>query len=268
MPIRYPLLTRRTVLIALSLLTRKKRGFHTDAAALAARLDPPLDILGQEHIPASGPCLITVNHYIHPGFKSWWVALAVSAAVPADIHWVMTAAWVFPGNRLRQSTIAPVTRWIFGRIAGIYGFTRMPPMPPDPREVVGRASSVREVLTFAKDTPNAVIGLAPEGGDSRTGILNTPPPGAGRFMLHLARLGYPVAPVGLYESGERLCLHFGPRYQLSAPAGLSPEERDSQTSHTAMQAIARLVPEDLQGDYGRIRRALQEEAGMVKPERE
>ncbi len=247
--IRYPLLTWSTFQIALSVFAGKKRSIHSDAMGFANRLAPPMSIIGQEHIPANGPCLLTVNHYIHPGFKSWWVALAVSAAVPTDIHWVMTAAWVFPGNPLKGYTIAPVTRWIFHRLARIYGFTSMPPMPPDPREVAGRARSVREVLSLAREMPSAAIGLAPEGSDSGTGILQAPPHGAGRFMLHLAHLGFPVVPVGLYESCEHLCLRFGPHYQLSVPAGLSPEERDMQASRAVMQAIARLVPEDLQGEY-------------------
>ena len=247
--IRYPLLTWTTFQIALSVLVLHKRSFHADVAALAARLDPPLEILGHEHIPADGPCLITVNHYTHPGFQSWWVALAVGAAVPAEIHWVMTAAWVFRGDRLKQATITPVTRWVFHRLAGIYGFTIMPPMPPDPYEVAGRARSVREVLSFAKDTPTAVIGLAPEGGDSGTGALQAPPQGAGRFILHLAHHGFLIVPAGLYETADRLRLCFGPHYRLSLPAGLSTGERDLQASRTVMRAIACLLPEDLQGEF-------------------
>ncbi len=39
-----------------------RRSFRRDALALAARFDPPFQVLGQEFIPSSGPCLLLSNH--------------------------------------------------------------------------------------------------------------------------------------------------------------------------------------------------------------
>ena len=94
-----------------------------------------------------------------------------------------------------------------------------------------------------------MIGLAPEGGDSAGGILSLPPPGVGRFMLHLAAIGLQIAPVGIYEEDGRLCLRFGQRYRLELAAGLPAVERDRCASQIVMSNIARLLPAALQGEF-------------------
>jgi 1-acyl-sn-glycerol-3-phosphate acyltransferase len=246
---RYPLITPTTLGLAVSALLGRRRSFQADARALAERLRPPLQVEGGEHIPADGPRLITVNHYSRPGFPSWWVALGVSAALPVEVHWIMTSAWVFPGRPLKNYTLAPLTRWAFGRLARAYGFTRMPPMPPSLQEVGARARAVRQALAFARQAPHAVIGLAPEGGDAPEHVLAPPPAGAGRFMLHLAGLGLPVTPAGLFEAGGALHVRFGPCYRLSLPPGLPKEAADRQAGQVVMRGIARLLPEDLRGEY-------------------
>jgi hypothetical protein len=81
---------------------------------------------------------LTINHYARPGFHAWWLALALSAVVPTDVHWIMTAAWTY-SDGFRARTVTPLSRWLFGRIAQVYGFTSMPPMPPDPKDVVALA---------------------------------------------------------------------------------------------------------------------------------
>jgi hypothetical protein len=249
MPCRYPLIHKTVFQLARSLARPGRRSFHLDAAALAERLRPPLRILGSEYLPDRGPSLITVNHYTRPGFPSWWIALAASAAVPVEIHWVMTAAWVFPDNPRKDRLIAPLTRWVFHRLARVYGFTTMPPMPPRPQEVAERARAVREALAYACQVPAPVIGLAPEGSDSNTGVLQAPPPGVGRFLLHLAACGLVIVPAGVFETRDGLNVRFGPHFRLSLPAGLSKEAADTQASRVVMRAIASLLPVELQGEF-------------------
>lgn len=247
--IRYPYPWPRISALARDVLILRPRWFREDACAFVAALEPPPRVFGSENVPSSGPCLLTINHYYRPGFRAWWLTLGVSAVVPADVHWVVTAAWTFP-NRPHLKPLRSATEWAFRRVARVYGFTSMPPMPPDPSEVAERARAVRLALAHARRTPRPVIALAPEGGDSPDGRLRMPAPGVGRFIVQLARLGLEMVPVGVYEAGGEFCLRFGSRYRLDTPGGLSPDELDRRVRQTAMARIAALLPNELRGEFG------------------
>jgi hypothetical protein len=234
--------------LAVSVFYGGRRSFRADGQACLRRLQPPLRILGVENIPASGPCLLTFNHYYRPGFNAWWMALALSAAVPADIHYVMTGELTFPGKWYAELGMAG-SRWLLNRLGRIYGFTTMPPMPPRPRDVKARARSVRKTLTFARLHPQAMLGLAPEGGDQPGGLLNRPPAGAGRFIALLTGPGSKIVPVGVYELEGEFCLSFGPAYSLSIPDSLGAGEKDRAVAEVVMNAIARQLPERLRGEF-------------------
>jgi len=199
-------------------------------------------MLQPSHIPARGPMLVVINHYSRPGFAAWWIALSISAALPMDVHWLMTSAW----NHLGPLT--PASRWLFPRLAQVYGFTPTPPMPPNPAETASRVQAVRQVLRVAR-RPGAVIGLAPEGCDQPDGILGRPPPGSGRFIRQLAKTCHPILPVGFYEDRGGLCLQFGPPFELAPAAGGSQAAQDEDASRQVMAAIARQLPERLRGVY-------------------
>ncbi len=227
-------------------LTGRSRSFACDARRAVRELSPDLKVLGQQHIPARGPCLVMCNHYSRPGFEAWWIGLAISAAVAArrapgtdaEIHWVMTAAWTFPESRWRHTVLTPMTRWAFRRVAGVYGFVAMPPMPPDPSELEARAVAVRHTLRLARHAARGggMIGLAPEGMDVAEG-LGQPPAGAGRFVALLVQAGLPVLPVGVAELGGRLRASFGPLFEPLIP--VDDEGRDREVIRQVMAAIAR-----------------------------
>lgn len=239
----------RTLLgLSRAVLTGGRRSFRADAAACLGRLSPPLQVLGAEHVPARGPALITVNHYTRPGLGVWWCALAIASVAPQEMHWAMTGELTYPGKWYAGPAGAG-SRWLLGRLAAVYGFTAMPPMPPRPGDVAARGLAVRRVLRYARDHPAALIGLAPEGMDMPGGVLGWPPEGAGRFIALLAALGFPVIPVGAYEQNGAFCLHFGPAYELRLPAGMSAAARDRQAAQTVMSAIARLLPRQLRGVF-------------------
>jgi hypothetical protein len=122
-------------------------------------------------------------------------------------------------------------------------------MPPDPKEVNERSLAVREVIKYVKGSDFPVVGLAPEGRDSEGAVLQPPPPGAGRFIAHLCRLGLRILPVGVYEEESLFCLHFGEVYSLNIDDGVSKDVLDDWVSSTVMQAISRLLPEGLRGEY-------------------
>jgi hypothetical protein len=205
-----------------SVLFGGRRSFRADGQMCLERLKPPLRVYGEENIPPSGPCLITFNHYYRAGFNAWWMALALVATMPVEIHFVMTGELTWPGK-----CYAPLgqagSRWLLKRFSKIYGFTTMPPMPPREKDVAARAGAVRETLSFARQHPQTILGLAPEGGDQPGGVLNWPSPGAGRFVLMLAEQGFPIQPVGAYEEHGEVCLHFGPAYRLQVPRNLSAD---------------------------------------------
>ncbi|MEW6401549.1 MAG: 1-acyl-sn-glycerol-3-phosphate acyltransferase [Chloroflexota bacterium] len=227
----------------------RRRSFREDALAAVGRLKPSLHRFGEEHVPQLGPCVIAFNHYHRENFNAIWLAAAIAATVPRDIHFVMTGELTYPGR-----WYAPFGRFfskiVLRRIARVYGFTTMPPMPPRPKDVQARAESVRRVLDFARRTENPIIGLAPEGGDSPDGALARPAWGAGRFGLLLAAAGLAFVPAGMYEEGGEFCLRFGPAYELSVAPGLSPDEKDRAAATVIMQNIARLLPERMRGQFG------------------
>jgi hypothetical protein len=219
-------------------------------AALAATLCPPLQVERPEGFREPfGSVLVVFNHYTRPESPAWWTAIALGAALARvglaqpEPRWVMTAEWRHLG------AIAPVSRWAFRRIATMYNVFLMPPMPPDPKEVETRAAIVRQVIEFVRNAPDARVCLAPEGYDNNDGRLIVPPPGAGRFILHLCRAGMIILPAGVCEEGGAWCVRFGPTFTLAVPDDLSPDERDEWASRRVMRAIAKLLPEPLRGKF-------------------
>jgi hypothetical protein len=226
----------------------RHRAFRDDAIACIGKLSPPLRILGKENIPQSGPCVVTVNHYCRPGFAAQWLSLAIAAEVPVDMHWIMTGELTFPGR-----WYAPVgmflSRFVLHRIAKVYGFTAMPPMPPRQKDVIERAAAVRKVLDVMRHTQDPIIGLAPEGGDSTDGRLTRPASGVGRFGLLLSNVGLKFIPVGAYEADGIFTVHFGEAYELNIGRDLSAGEKDAQAAQVIMENIARLLPAELRGEF-------------------
>jgi 1-acyl-sn-glycerol-3-phosphate acyltransferase len=230
--------------LAFNALFGLKRSFRSDALRCIRRLKPSLRVIGKENVPDHGPCVVMVNHYYRPGFGAWWIALAVAATVPVEMHWVVTGELLYLG-RLGS----PISRWALARIGKTYDFTTMPPMPPRPQDMEARAKAVKKVLKLVKQSGNTVLGLAPEGADQQGGRLSLPPSGVGRFALLLADLGCAFVPVGAYEADGAFCLHFGPAYQLEAPSGLSPDGKDHAAAEVVMKNIAALLPEALRGEF-------------------
>jgi hypothetical protein len=225
-----------------------ERSFRRDGLACIERLKPSLRVLGIENIPQGGPCLLTFNHYYRPGFNAWWMALALAATVPVDIHFVMTGELTYPGKWYAPLGRAG-SRWLLKRFSCIYGFTTMPPMPPRPQDVAERARSVRRVLVYVKTHAQAILGLAPEGGDQPGGVLTWPSAGAGRFLSLLTSSGSPIVPVGVYEEEGVFCLNFGEAYPLHIPAGLTADEKDRNVAEIVMKAIACQLPLRLRGEF-------------------
>jgi 1-acyl-sn-glycerol-3-phosphate acyltransferase len=246
MPLSYRLPRRLVVGLLWAALTLRRRSFAGDAQVAVTGIWPGPEVQGDEHVPPRGPCLVACNHYSRPGFDAWWLALAITAAVAArrdpgadpEVRWVMTAAWTFPESRWRHRVLTPLTRWAFRRVARVYGFVTMPPMPPDPGEVEARALAVRQAIRLARQAAQkgGMVGLSPEGQDV-TGGLGRPPAGVGAFIALLAGTGLPLLPVGVTERRGRLCVSFGPPFVPQVPP--DRRERDRAVADQVMDAIAR-----------------------------
>jgi hypothetical protein len=234
-----------------SVVALRPRSLARDAQVAVTGVRPPIQVLGSKHIPARGPCLVTCNHYSRPGFDAWWISLAVSAAAAAcrapdadaELHWVMTAAWTFPEDTWQRRVLTPLTRWAFDRVARVYGFVAMPPMPPDPQEVEARAMAVLQTVRLARRLARegGMIGLAPEGRDFAQG-LGQPPEGAGEFIALLVRAGLPVLPAGVTEKEGRLQVSFGELFVPDIPSDRA--ERDRAVTQQVMTAIAQQLPQN------------------------
>jgi len=248
MSIRYQLPLSIVASLGFDALVGRSRSFRDDALACIGQLKPSLRVSGRENIPKDGSCVVTVNHYHRPGFSAEWLALGISALVPREMHWILTAEWTAPG-KWYEPIKGMYSRWLLKRLARVYGYTTMPPMPPRPGDVEARAHSVRMVLEYVKKHPDCILGVAPEGADQIEGALSAPAPGVGRFALLLAGLGCEFVPVGAYEADGEFCLHFGPAYWLSVTSGLSTNEKDRQVSEMMMKHIAVLLPEALRGEF-------------------
>ena len=234
--------------MARDVLLLRRRNFKDDAKACIGNLHPPLRVLGKENIPQRGPCVITVNHYHRDRFGAQWIALAIAACVPADVHWMMTGEFTYTG-KWYESIGAIGSKLLLSRIATIYGFTTMPPMPPRAKDVEARASSVRAVLEYVRHTSNPILGLAPEGHDPPEGVLTRPASGVGRFGLLLSNTGLKFIPVGAYEADGVFTIHFGEAYELRVPRELSADEKDVQAAQIIMKNIAQLLPIHLRGEF-------------------
>jgi hypothetical protein len=234
--------------LAAAMLFRRRRSFRQDARTALNLLQPPLEVRGSEHIPASGPFLLTINHYGRPGFMAWWLVFALSANLPVEVHWIMTGAWIFPG-KWYEALVGKLTTWLFRQIAHVYGFTNMTPIAPYSNEVEGRARAVRRTLEYARRTPQPVLGLAPEGRNHPDAVLGPLPPGVGRFVARLAPACQGILPAGIFETDDHLCVQFAAPYCLDVPAGLSGDALDAHVGQVVMRAIAAQLPDHLRGEY-------------------
>ncbi len=234
--------------LARDVILLRSRAFREDARVCMQSLGESFQVHGWENIPQQGPCAIAVNHYYRPGFNAPWIAFAVAASVPVEVHWIMTGELTFP-DRWFAPFGRVLSRYVLHRIARVYGFTSMPPMPPRAKDAEERAASVRTVLHVVKNDPDVILGFAPEGSDSVDGTLAKPAPGLGRFGLLLSAAGLKIVPAGVYESDGRFWIRFGGAYDLSVPPGLSSDEKDHHAALTIMKNIAALLPADLRGDF-------------------
>jgi 1-acyl-sn-glycerol-3-phosphate acyltransferase len=233
-----------------AVLGLRTRSVARDAHSVVASLPTGrIQISGSQYIPTTGPLLVICNHYCRPGLGVWWTALAITSAVSEmrspgvehDLHWAMTSAWRFEGAHLHQRIVASITRWAFARVARVYGFVTMPPMPPDPDETTNRAASILRAVRLARHEvpPGGILALAPEG-QKTDGEVGYFPTGAGTFISLLIETGLAVLPVGVTERRDTMHICFGPTFSPTIPEDRSI--RDKSVSRQVRSRITALLP--------------------------
>jgi hypothetical protein len=172
--------------IILSLFKNEKRSIDSDSARAISGVFPPVQIIDKKNIPNEGPGLVTLNHYSRPGFSIVWAALGISAQLPEKHLWLMTNAWTNRTRGVDQFRMG-ITRVLFKRLAGMYGFITTPPMPPTSGELAERALSIRKLMRVIHTNPETILCIAPEGQDFEYGKFGNPPEGTGKFIFQVQK---------------------------------------------------------------------------------
>lgn len=243
--------------LATSVLLGRRRRFSADAKRLVAAFRPPPRVERVERIPMEGPFLAVTNHYYAPGYRVWWGIALISAMLAErrsgahETVWMLANRWTYP-DALRSQVLTPLTYVVFTRLARVYSFISTPPMPRQARYTEEGAQSVRRLLALLDPGVGAerpAIGMAPEGRDSTDGSLVEPPAGTGRLMLHIAKRGLPLLPIGVCEADGVLTARCGLPFVLEDHPGLSKKEQDYAASAQVMVEIGKLLPHELWGAY-------------------
>jgi 1-acyl-sn-glycerol-3-phosphate acyltransferase len=195
-----------------------------------------VSVEGLEHVPASGPLIISANHISNadpPLMASW-----LTPALGRPIHWMAKA----------EALEWPLAGW-FMRQNGAFG--------------IRRGAADTEAFRLAKRVldEGRVLGAFPEGTRSPTGALQQAKDGVSLLAL---RTGAPILPVGvagtdrfwprgqkLWGVGGRITLRVGEPFLLER--GRRPDgQRESMEDVTTrlMLRIAALLPERHHGFYG------------------
>lgn len=238
---RYPSVNPTVLKCILWRMIRRSRSFKADAQRLCAQVRPGIHYGGLENIDLPRPFVVTANHYARPGFSTAWIALSLSAVLPAEVTWIMSNQWLFEGNPL-AFILRPLMRFVLKSINDTYSFVPMPTMISGYSTPQERTVGVREAIRRMRENPRCILGITPEGMDSPDGGLALPPAGVGRFLLHLQQMGATLLPASINEEQGILCVRFGKSYQLKPPSGLPPAEVDIAIRKTVMGKIAELIP--------------------------
>jgi len=229
------------------LIQGKRRSLMLDSTRLIQSLTPPVQVSGHEHIPPVGLLLVTANHWQRPGLWIGWAGALIGDALSrkrgsdSPIHWLVVDAWR-TGYGTDRPFEVPGTRWIFRRVAHMYGMTTM----GGPRE--SRLGQARALRAWSRgiEGSSVALGLFPEGETGANGPPGPALPGVAHLISHVARRQVPVLPVAVWEEGATLRGRFGPLWYPP------PDDRGEHGALDVevMQRINVLLPEHLRRSPG------------------
>ncbi len=209
-PIRYPVPWGPVWSLWPHVARGTRRNVDEFSASVVERMQPQPLIEGLEHLPSSGRFLLAANHYEREGL---WILHSASVITQAirrhygegdpPVRWLVTANW--PPVRLGPLKLPNPGDWLLPRVAHALGCY---PVSFHGANPAFTARSIRQILKDTR-TMTRPIGLFPEGVAGKAGQLTEPLPGVDRLIAQLAKLGLPVVPCGISESG-RFVIRFGP----------------------------------------------------------
>ena len=244
----YRLSLRYILRVILAVLLGQRRDLGPDIRGTLAGARPCPRVIDQHNIPEEGPFVFVTNHYERPGLKVFWGGMLAANAIyerrrsHRTLRWLMTSEWY----NFRLGGLIPIPvwllRWLFRRIANVYGLVIV---PRSPERRVGRAAAMRSILDVV--TGGEPIGLYPEGTGRE--VLIEALPGTGLFIHLLSRRGIPLLPCGVYEVDGVLTARFGPPFRIELQEGAEKSQRDDLAREQVMTHIGRLLPQPMWGPY-------------------
>jgi len=219
---------------------RPRRSLARDAINLLDSHTPRPLVTGTEHLPRDEAFVVVANHHHRKAMWIGWIGAMVIEATyafhPVDvpIRIVVTDAQRF--QFMGQSREFPLSGWFLGRIATLWGMIRMPGNPAD---TVGRAASLKQVLSVLRKGEPVLF--FPEGDRGTAYGLVEALPGTGTFLA-LASRRAKIVPAAFWEDGPQL------RGQIAPPITLI-SDGDAAVRQQIMTAIGRMLPESMWGPY-------------------
>jgi 1-acyl-sn-glycerol-3-phosphate acyltransferase len=210
-------------------IQKKFFGLYSRVFRVLVNLLCRVEVIGAEKVPDHGPIIVAVNHlnFLDP--------VLVMLALPYDYITVLVAE--------KWGEIWPVN-WIVASAGGV--FVR--------RGEVDRAALNR---CLAALKTGGVVGLAPEGTRSRTGVMQRGKPGVAYIALKANAVILPIGISGsetITRCWRRLCrpritVRVGSTFSLKPLEGKNRAEQLQARSDEIMCRIAALVRQDLRGVY-------------------
>ncbi|GAK56395.1 phospholipid/glycerol acyltransferase [Candidatus Vecturithrix granuli] len=179
-------------------------------------------IVGREHIPQAGPCLLVANH------ASFLDPFVICTSVPRTIHYITYAFFYYH----------PAFHWFCKRVHCI-------PVKKEGNDI----SALKQTLRLLKQ--GEIVGIFPEGARSENGKIGRTEPGTALIAL---KSNVPIVPAGIQGAYEafpkgakfpkpgRITVSFGRPFFLTEYIR-NAEKMSTELQQEAMQVIMGKIAE-------------------------